>query len=185
MATVVEASLLTAAEFGRRPEPGYPEELVRGEIVSMPPTGPRHGKVCFLAARLFGNFIEERDLGQVLTNDAGVITERDPDTARGPDLAYYSYDRLPRGPLAEGYGPETPDLGVEVRFPSERWGDLHETGAEYLKAGVRIVVVLDPDERSAHVFAAAAAPRSLGTEDELTLPVVLGDSAVAVRRFFP
>ena len=37
---------MTAAEFGRRPDPGHPEELVRGRIVAMPPPDRRHGKVC-------------------------------------------------------------------------------------------------------------------------------------------
>jgi Uma2 family endonuclease len=44
MATVTE--LLTAAEFGSRPDPGYPEELVQGRIVTMPPPTPRHGQIC-------------------------------------------------------------------------------------------------------------------------------------------
>jgi hypothetical protein len=30
---VASEQLLTAEEFGRRPDPGYPEELVRGRIV--------------------------------------------------------------------------------------------------------------------------------------------------------
>ena len=38
--------LMTAEEFGRRPDPGYPEELVRGRIIAMPPPDRRHGKVC-------------------------------------------------------------------------------------------------------------------------------------------
>ena len=31
-------SLMTAEEFGKRPDPGYPEELVQGRIVAMPLT---------------------------------------------------------------------------------------------------------------------------------------------------
>ena len=30
-------ALMTAQEFGQRPDPGYPEELVQGRIVGMPP----------------------------------------------------------------------------------------------------------------------------------------------------
>jgi Uma2 family endonuclease len=39
-------ALLTAEEFGRRPDPGHPEELVQGRIITMPPPQPRHGQVC-------------------------------------------------------------------------------------------------------------------------------------------
>ena len=37
------------------------------------------------------------DLGRVVTNDSGIVTQRDPDTVRGADVAYYSYARLPKG----------------------------------------------------------------------------------------
>ena len=35
--------------------------------------------------------MDEHDLGHVLSNDSGVITERDPDTVRGADISFYSY----------------------------------------------------------------------------------------------
>ena len=44
--------VLTAEEFGRRPDPGYPEELVRGRIVSMSPPNPRHGQICNKVGRI-------------------------------------------------------------------------------------------------------------------------------------
>ena len=89
-------ALMTAEEFGQRPDPGYPEELVQGRIVGMPPPDRRHGYVCLKAGRMFGNFVDEHDLGRVMSNDSGVITERDPDTVRGADVCYYSYAGSPR-----------------------------------------------------------------------------------------
>ncbi len=38
--------LLTVEEFSRRPDPGYPEELVKGRIVRMSIARPYHGLVC-------------------------------------------------------------------------------------------------------------------------------------------
>lgn len=98
MATAAPA-LMSAEQFGRRPAPGYPEELVRGGIVRMPPPNRRHGQVCSRIARIIGGYVDEHDLGHVLRNDSGVITERNPDTVRGADIAFYSYGCLPRGPL--------------------------------------------------------------------------------------
>ena len=175
---------MTAEEFGLRPDPGYPEELVRGRIIDMPPPDRKHGYVCLKAGRRFGNFVDERDLGRVMSNDSGVITEHGPDTVRGADVAFYSYARLPRGPLQTGYGPEVPELVVEVRSASDRWGEIHEKVAEYLGAGVLVVVVLDPGPQTAHVFAADNPPRVLGAEDELTLPGVLEGFAARVGTFF-
>ncbi len=35
MATAEMADLITAEQFSRRPNPGYPEDLVKGRIVAM------------------------------------------------------------------------------------------------------------------------------------------------------
>jgi len=182
MATV--EALMTAEEFGNRPDPGYPEELVQGRIVPMPMPDRRHGYVCLKAGRIFGGFVDEHDLGRVMSNDSAVITERGPDTVRGADVAYYSYARLPRGPLAAGYGPEIPELVVEVRSKSDRWRDIHEKVAEYLHAGVLVVLVLDPEPETAHIFSADEPPRTLIVEDELTFPGLLDGFQIPVSRFF-
>jgi len=177
-------ALMTAEEFGQRPDPGYPEELVQGRIVRMPPPDRKHGFVCLKAGRILGNFVDEHDLGRVMSNDSGVITERGPDTVRGADVCYYSYARLPKGPLATGYGPEVPELVVEVCSASDRWLEIHEKVAEYLGAGVLMVVVLDPKPQTAHVFGADGPPMMLGPEDELVVPGILEGFRVRVGRFF-
>ena len=56
--------------------------------------------------------------------------------------------------------------------------------AEYLEAGVLIVLVLDDKHHSAHVFDAEGTHRMLGPDDELTFPDLLPDFRVIVRRFF-
>jgi Uma2 family endonuclease len=187
MATASQATptLLTAEEFARRPDPGHPEELVRGKIVAMPPAGARHGYVCINAGFLLNLFVRERGLGRLLGNDSGLITRRNPDSVRGPDLSFYSYDRFPRGPVPKGYLPAIPEMVVEVRSPDDRWRNLHEKVAEYLAAGVTAVLILDPDTSTAHVVHADQPTRVLGPQDTLTLPDILGaEFAVVVGRFF-
>ena len=177
-------ALMTAEEFGQRPDPGYPEELVEGRIVTMPPPGRMHGYVCGNTFFLLQQFVGGRHLGRVLTNDTGVITGRGPDTVRGADVAYYSYERLPREALAEGYGPEVPELVVEVRSKWDRWIEIHEKVAEYLAAGVTTVIVLDPKAQTAHRFGADDPPQTLRADDDLTLPGVLEGFSARVSRFF-
>jgi Uma2 family endonuclease len=177
--------LMTAEEFGRRPDPGHPEELVRGRIIAMPPPDRRHGRVCLKTGRILDTFVEEHDLGRVMCNDSGVITERDPDTVRGADVAYYSYARLPKGPLKPGYGPEVPELVFEVRSAGDAWRKILAKVVEYLTAGVLVVVVLDPGTRKAHVFSPEQeGPLVLGPEEELTFPGLLEGFRVPAHRFF-
>ena len=185
MATVSTPELLlTAEQFGERPDPGHPEELVQGRIVATPPPDRRHRYVCLKAGQILGNFVDEHDLGRVMSNDSGVITERGPDTVRGADVCYYSFARLLKGELATGYGPKVPELVVEVCSANDRWFEIHEIVTEYLRAGVLAVVVLDPKPQTAHVFTADQPPRTLSVEDELTLPGILEGFRVRVGRFF-
>ncbi len=185
MATVAEAApLITANQFVQRPDPGHPEVLVRGRIVPWPMLKPRDGYICNKAGRIFGNFVEERRRGWVLNNDTGVITERDPDTVRGADVVYYSYDRLPPGELPETDAEVAPELVVEVRSPGARWPQVLAKVAEYLEAGMLVVLVLDHKRLSAHVFDADGTHRMLGPDDELTFPDLLPEFRAIVRQFF-
>lgn len=118
--STIEA-LLTAADYARLPDKGRPTELVRGRIVTMNPPVPRHGQICGKVDRIVGEFTEEHDLGHCLTNDSGVLTRNNPDTVRGADIAFYSYTKVPKGPLPRGYLPVPPDLIFEVRSEDDRW----------------------------------------------------------------
>jgi Uma2 family endonuclease len=180
-ATVV---LLTAEEYGALPDDGVPTELVRGVIVPGRFRFPRHGEICLKVSCLLMQYLETRGIGRVVCNNAGVITERNPDTVRGPDISYYSYSQTPRGRLPEGYLPVAPELVVEVRSQEERWGKIYSKAAEYLCAGVALVCVLDQQTETARVFHADQPPREVKRDEELTLPEVFPDFRVAVRRFF-
>jgi Uma2 family endonuclease len=133
---------------------------------------------------LLRRYLEEHPVGQVLSNDSGVITERDPDTVRGADIAYYSIERLPKGPIPEGLLDVAPDLVFEVLSPSDRWSDVQGKVAEYLDAGVRAVCVVDDDSRSIHLFHPDQPMRVFKSTEEFTLPAILGDFRVKVERFF-
>jgi Uma2 family endonuclease len=184
MATAEMLELMTAEQFGKRPHPGYPEELVQGRVVAMRVPDRLHGYVCGKSDRILGNFVDGHSLSRVLSNDSGVITQRNPDTVRGADIAYYSFARLPKGPLPTGYGPEVPELVVEVRSAGDRWREVLEKVSEHLNAGTLVVVVLDPEPQIAHVFSADEPPRRFGADEELILPGVLEDFRVRVGQFF-
>jgi Uma2 family endonuclease len=113
-----------------------------------------------------------------------MLTERNPDSVRGPDVAFYSYKRVPRGPLSPVLLPVAPELVFEVRSPSDRWIMLHEKIAEYLGAGVQCVCVLDDENTNIHAFYTDREPQVLEADDEFALPGILGEFQVTVRRFF-
>ena len=84
-------------------------ELVRGEVVEMPPAGARHGFVCLEIGRLIANWAAESGHGFAFSNDTAVQTEFDPDTVRGADVMFVPRERLPEG-VPEGRLTATPSL---------------------------------------------------------------------------
>lgn len=152
MSTVTHKKLWTAEEFFSLPDPedGSQQELVRGEIVTMPPPGGMHGVSCNKAGRRIGNFVEDHNLGHVTSNDTGFITERGPDSVRGPDVAYWSKDRLPSVPV--GYIEIAPDLLVEVLSPSNTSAQIRAKLKEYFAKGVRLVWVIAPEDRTLTIY---------------------------------
>jgi len=178
-------SLMTAEEYADLPDPhGYPTELVKGVLITMAPPRPRHGRICARISYLLQRYLEDHETGQVMTNDSGVVTERRPDTVRGADVAYYSFERVPKGPLPIGLLDVAPDLVLEVLSPSDRWSEVQLKVTEYLNAGVRVVCVVDDETRSVHAFRLHKPLQIFKAADEFALPDILVDFRVQVERFF-
>ena len=184
MATVAQ-KLITAEEFFRMPDlpDGSKQELVRGEIVTMPPPGFRHGIRQLQAALILRQFATTHRLGRV-TVESGVVTERDPDTVRGPDVYYWSYERLPPDQEPEGYPDVAADLCVEVLSPSNRPGQMREKVREYFTRGVRMVWLIDPDDRSVWVYRAPEEARVLHNDATLSGEDVLPGFSCRVAELF-
>jgi Uma2 family endonuclease len=184
MATV-STKLLTAEEFSRLPQPedGTRQELIEGVVVTMPPPGGRHGVCCLKVGRKVGNFVEEHQLGTTTSNDAGFITQRDPDTVRGADVAFWSKERLSEAPT--GYIEVLPDLAVEVVSPDDHFSRVQKKVAHYLNRGVRLLWVVDPDDRSLTVYRPDKPLRILGAGDTLTGEDVLLGFSCRVADILP
>ncbi len=161
MATITEKKLLTAEEFYHLPKPadGTQQELVRGEIITMTPPGGMHGGSCLNVAYFLAKYIRDGGGGKATCNDAGFITERDPDTVRGPDLAYWSKERL--GELPVGYVEVAPDLVIEVLSPGNTSTKIRVKLKEYFAMGVRMVWVIAPEDRTLTIYRTADEGRVL------------------------
>lgn len=182
-AVTEEADLMTAADFVRLHENDR-VELVRGEVVKLPMPHFMHGKICGTIARLIGNYAADHNRGHVATNDTFVQVKRNPDTIRGGDVVYYSYQRLPKGAIPKGLLPIPPCLVVEVRSPSDTWTEVFIKIGEYLSAGVQVVVVLDEASTTASVYRPTDLQRTFNADEELAIPDLLPGFSVRVQQLF-
>jgi Uma2 family endonuclease len=65
-----------------------------------------------------------------------------------PDVAYTSFERLPREPDDEWQRPRVaPDLAVEILSPSDRPGRTQRKVETYLEFGAKAVLILHPVKR--------------------------------------
>ncbi len=176
--------LLTAEEYLRFADGREISELMRGVIVPMTPPGFRHGLICGQACYLLRRYLEDHDVGRVLSNDSGIITHRAPDTVRGGDVAFYSYDRMPRGESPPGYPSSPPNVVFEVRSPHDRWSEIHEKIAEYLTAAVELACVLVPETAAAQLFYPDRPGTILQGEEVLNLPAPLDGFHQPVSAFY-
>jgi Uma2 family endonuclease len=158
-------------------------ELVRGEVIELPPPRKPHGVVCVKVAAALEWYVNERGVGYVASNDSGVILEREPDTVRGPDVAYYedagSFDELhPK------YGETPPRLAVEVLSPDDRAGKIMRKVNDYLRTGVALIWVVDPEDRTLTIYRPGQAHIVLTPAQEITGEDVLPGFRCSVSRFF-
>jgi Uma2 family endonuclease len=182
LATPAPGPRLSIDEFLARHAGTPGAELLQGVVKEPPMPWPKHGMIGLHIGSLIFQHATLHDLGRVASNDSFVQTG--PDTVRGGDVCFWSYERLPRGPVPKGLLPVAPDLVVEVKSASETWTDLFGKVVEYLKAGVRVVVLLDPESATASVYHPDELQRTLHNGDELSLPDVLPGFAVPVNRLF-
>ena len=176
--------LLTIDEFLKLPSSECLRELVRGRVIESKLPTPRHGEVCVeIAARLWSHVRPQR-LGRVIGGNAAVITEREPACVRGPDIAYYSRERLPASPLPPGQLKVLPDLVIDVLDAGDHWSDVIEKALEYLRAGVAVVCIADPQKESLAIFRQGQAPKLLHARDAFELPELLAGFRVPVAEFF-
>jgi Uma2 family endonuclease len=158
-------------------------ELVRGEVIELPAPTKRHGVVSANVVRILGNYAFQRRKGYVTSNDSGVILERDPDTVRGPDVALYE-DAQTFAELHPKYGEVPPRLAVEVLSPSDRASQVMRKITDYLRTGVSLVWVIDPEAQSVTVYRPDKAPAVLEGGQELTGDEVLTDFRCRVADLF-
>lgn len=171
---------MTAEELLAMPDDGMRHELVRGELITMAPAGWDHGRVGGKIEKLLILHVDANRLGVVPIYHTGYLLTRNPDTVRAPDV---SFVRLERDRTERGFYPGAPDLAVEVISPWDRYTEVEEKTREYLRAGTRMVIVVDPQLQTARVHTSAATT-DLGIDDTIDGGEVVPGWKLPLREIF-
>ncbi len=189
MSTTV--GLMTAEELLVYEMPDKRVELVRGRLIVREPPGMRHGEFASRLVVALSNYLSRdrasrgatETRGRVLACDSGFTLVRNPDTVRGPDVAYVSRDRWP-GPFPNGYGEFAPDLAIEIRSPTDRAGAVLAKVGDWLDAGALQVWVVDPARQRVAVYRADGSQALLGVDDMLSVGELMPGFEYALTELF-
>jgi Uma2 family endonuclease len=140
-------------------------ELDSGTLVPVSPGSPRHGELIVEVGAVLRDFVKRNDLGKVFS-DAGFQLESNPDTVRGPDVAFVRAARTHDMP-ERGFLKTSPDLAVEILSPGDSLRNVHTKIGQYLQAGTSVVWLVNFVKRQVAVFQADSEVRVLGVDDVL------------------
>lgn len=144
--------LVTADELLRMPDDGFRYELVQGELRRMSPAGFQHGRLIMNIATPLDQHVRTHKLGVVCAAETGFLLTSDPDTVRAADVAFIRQEHIEQAAEPEGYWPGAPDLAVEVVSPNDLYTEVDEKVTDWLEAGTRMVVIINPRKRTVTVY---------------------------------
>ena len=157
-------------------------ELVDGTLVEKG-MGLRESIVAMMLGELLSAFVRARKLGLV-SGEAGMMKLL-PGLVRIPDIAYFSWARMPGGRLPSQPVPEmAPDLAVEVLSESNTKKEMIRKRREYFEAGVRLVWEVDINDRTVAVYTPGSDVRLLGESETLDGGAVLPGFNVLLKELF-
>ncbi len=171
----------------------YPEnqiELREGKLIVMSPADDSSAEVGVRFSSLLAIWVYSHNLGRVLDSSAGF---RFPNgDLLSPDVAFVSRARVKRS--TRSFPSVVPELIVEIKSRSDRVRTIEEKIALFLKQGVQVGILIDPDKKVVSIYRSAGVTgddgdivlqkTTLQNDDVLTIPELFPGWEVAINQFW-
>ena len=166
MSTAVKDQRYTPEDLLTMPDGDF-YELVNGKLVE------RHmgWKSSWIGGRLYhflSSFCDANPMGWLAPADASYqCFPDDPTKVRKPDVSFIRLERMPPEEELEGHCRIAPDMATEVISPKDLAYEIDQKVEEYLRAGVRLVWVINPETRTVRIYRADGSMSGLRENDYL------------------
>lgn len=181
---MVTATRMTLDEFLELPETEPPSEFVCGRIIPKPMPTWNHGSLAARIAAFFTIYFMKRQEGFVHVELRHA--ELDEDRAYLPDVSVTRIENAPTTSQERRSGAieQPPDIAIEITSPDDRPGRLADKLAFYLRVGVPLVWIVEPEERTVAVYRPGEPVEILGPEDTIDAAPVLTEFSLPLRDLF-
>jgi Uma2 family endonuclease len=174
----------------------YPKnriELRAGNITIIEPSDWVSSAIRIRCCRLVANWVDEHALGTVFGGRVGFRLPTG--DLLSPDVSFVSRIRMKRVPRS--YVDVVPELVMEIKSSSDRIWKLEEKIALFLRQGVQVGVLIDPDKKRVMVYRGegtvadddagqiAMQKTVLQGDDVLTIPDLFPGWEAEIVRFWP
>lgn len=175
---------MTAEELLNLPDDGFRYELVRGKLRKRLPAGQNHGRYAMNISLSLGGYAKANRLGKCYIADTGYILATDPDHVRAPDFAFISNERLSEIGESDGFAQGAPDIAVEVISPNDRYTEVEEKVEDWLNAGCRAVILVNPRRRTVNLHRSPTDMTTLTESDTLELDDIVPGWRMPIQDIF-
>jgi Uma2 family endonuclease len=175
---------MTADELWMLPDDGKRHELLAGRLTVMEPTGAEHGLVAGDVFGLLREHVRNLDLGIAFAAETGFVIGHNPDTVRAPDAAFVAKERYDAIGSTDRFWPEAPAFAAEVLSPGDTKAEVKSKAFDWLDAGTKAVLVVDPAKRTATVYRRRDDIRSYERTDVVDLADAVPGWRLSLRELF-
>ena len=188
MTAAAAPALMTTEALLALPQNGVERWLIRGQLREKPLTVRNrwHSSIMAQITHLLKSWLDQQPepRGSVLCGEAGCRLRRNPDTTVGIDVVYVSAELAAQESEGTSLIDGVPVLVVEILSPSDRLEEIDEKVDDYLSAGVALVWVVDPHDRTVLVYRPEKEPELFNALQELSGEPHLPGFHVPVARLF-
>jgi Uma2 family endonuclease len=177
--------ITTPDELLQMPDEGRGFELVNGELRELH-VSKESTRASGLVYRLLQNFVEEQFPAWVYPEGMSYrCFPDDPARVRRADASLITLERMPLETYEdEGHCTTVPDLVAEVVSPNDLADEVEEKLDEWLAAGVKIVWIIHPNQKTVRVHRADGGYAFIQASDTLTAEGVLPGFSIPVAELF-
>jgi len=162
--------------------PDHKIELREGKLIIMSPSDFASSEIGARFIGFLSAWVYKQNAGRIAESSAGLRMPNG--DLLSPDVSFVSQERLKLTPRT--YASVVPELIVEIKSSTDRIRELEEKIALFLRQGVQVSLLIDPDKRTVRIYRANSLRQDAEGEEVIFPTTILKDGdTLTIPDLFP